>query len=42
LERAQTAQILVGMGAMSKEEVRAAERLDEQTEPVIAGPVVAP
>ena len=40
LERAQTAQILVGMGAMSVEEIRAAERLDSQTEGVIAGPVI--
>ena len=42
LTRAQTEQILVGMGAMSVEEVRAAERLDDQTATVIAGPVVAP
>ena len=40
LERAQTAQILVGMGAMSVEEVREAERLDSQVEGVIAGPVI--
>jgi HK97 family phage portal protein len=39
LTRAQTEQILVGMGAMSVEEVRAAERLDDQTDTVIAGPV---
>jgi HK97 family phage portal protein len=42
LERAQTAQILVAMGAMSVEEVRAAEMLDTKTEGVIAGPVLAP
>ena len=42
LTRAQTAQILVGMGAMSVEEVRAAERLDAKTEGVLAGPVLAP
>ena len=41
-ERAQTAQIYVAMGAMSVEEVRAAERLDGTTEGVIAGPVLAP
>ena len=40
--RAQTAQIYVAMGAMSVEEVRAAERLDGKTEGVIAGPVLAP
>jgi HK97 family phage portal protein len=42
LERAQTAQILVGIGAMSVEEVRAAERLDDQTESIVSGPVLTP
>ena len=40
LTRAQTSQILVGMGAMSVEEVREAERLDGQVEGVVAGPVI--
>ena len=42
LERAETAQILVGIGAMSVEEVRAAELLDDQTESIVAGPVLTP
>ena len=40
LVRAQTAQIYAAMGVMSVEEIRAAERLDTQTEGVIAGPVI--
>jgi HK97 family phage portal protein len=41
-ERAETYQILVGIGVMSVEEARAAEMLDAQTDGIVAGPVLSP